>query len=155
MLIIPKEDVESLNQAPFLRRFGADKLPRGKNLAAMMGTLTFSLMGYEDVKDEIYSIQPARDYYKELLRVWPYWFFFCDLENEGLMTMTLCVLDSIVAAKRDGEAYGYVRYSPPELAAFLRSGFVGMNDICELAGMSEPQIALRSERVMAYYNGAA
>lgn len=155
LLIIPREDVESLNLAPFLRRFGTDKLPRGQRLGSMMGTLTFSMIGYEDVKDELYSIQPARDFYKELLKAWPYWFFFCDLGNEGLMTMTLCVLESIVAAKRDGEAYGYVRYSPPELAAFMRSGFVGMNAMCEQAGLSEPQIARRSEQVTGYYEGTA
>jgi len=36
MLVFPREEVEAQNVAPLLRRFAPDKLPRGRDLAAMM-----------------------------------------------------------------------------------------------------------------------
>jgi hypothetical protein len=34
-----------------------------------------------DDPQELYSIPEVRKFYQHLHRVWPYWFFFCDLRT--------------------------------------------------------------------------
>ncbi len=86
MLIFPRLEVESRNIAPLLRRFAPDKLPKGRELAAMMNTFHFAVHGYDDDPHEVYAIAAVRRYYQKLHREWPYAFYFCDLRGESLMS---------------------------------------------------------------------
>ena len=64
MLVFPCEEVEAQNVAPLLRRFAPDKLPRGRDLAAMMSTFHFAVHGYDDDPHEVYAIAAVRGYYQ-------------------------------------------------------------------------------------------
>lgn len=150
-IIIPRVDVEAGRLAPFLKRFGGDVLPEGPALREMMGSLTFSILGYESDPDELYSIQAARDYYAKLLVDWPYWLFFCELHTESLLTMTMCVMSDLQGHKVAGTANAMIRYDPTELIRFIRDQFLGMNFMCQRAGMSGEEICRRSDDVFAYY----
>ena len=139
-LIFPRPEAEAGNLAPLLRRFGPDKRPKGKNLAAMMSTFHFAVDGYDDDPHEVYAIAPARRFYQKLHREWPYAFFFCDLRGESLMMLTMCCLDNLDGTTKAGEALSQVQIDPRELLQFIMKGWAPMNEMCERAGFSERAI---------------
>lgn len=151
LLIFPREEVEAGNLAPMLRRFAPEKLPRGKELASMMGTFHFAVHGYDDDPHEIYAIEAVRRFYQKLLSEWPYAFFFCDLRSESLMMMTMCCLRNLAGRKRVGEPLAQVEIDPRELLQFIMAGWVPMNEMCERACLSERTIYNRSKDIMNYY----
>ena len=152
MLIIPREEVEAQNVAPLLRRFAPDKLPRGKELAAMMNTFHFAVHGYDDDPTEVYAIPAVRKYYQKLHREWPYAFFFCDLRGESLMMMTMCCMENLTGKKHAGAPLAQVEIDPMELLKFIMAGWAPMNEMCDRAGMSERAIYDRSKAIMNYYH---
>lgn len=152
MLIIPRVEVEAQNVAPLLRRFAPDKLPRGKELAAMMNTFHFAVHGYDDDPTEVYAIPAVRKYYQKLHREWPYAFYFCDLRGESLMMMTMCCLDNLSGKKHAGAPLAQVEIDPMELLKFIMDGWAPMNQMCEQADLSERAIYDRSKAIMNYYH---
>lgn len=150
-LIFPRPEVEAGNLAPLLRRFGPDKLPKGKELAAMMSTFHFAVDGYDDDPHEVYAIAPVRRFYQKLHREWPYAFFFCDLRGESLMMLTMCCLDNLDGTTKAGEALSQVQIDPRELLQFIMKGWAPMNEMYERAGFSERAIYERSKAIMGYY----
>lgn len=151
MLVFPRLEIEALNLTPFLRRFGASVLPKGKELAALMGQFNFMVHGYDDDPQEVYAIAEVRAFYRKLRAEWPYWLFFCDLRNEGLLMMTVCCLKELSGAKRIGEPNAQVVINPLELIQFISEGFVPMNEMFERARESEMAIYNRTKAVMEYY----
>ena len=113
MVIFSEPQVRHCKTAHFLKTFGPAALPKGPELAAMMGKFQFLVEGWNDDPQELYSIPEARKFYQHLHRVWPYWFYFCDLRTETLTMMTLCLLPNISGFKRLGEKLPYDA-PPPE-----------------------------------------
>ena len=151
VVVFPQIEIEELNLAPFLRRFGADALPRGKSLAKLMGQFHFVVHGYDEHPHEVYAIEEVRALYRKLWAAWPYWLYFCELESDGLLMMTLCCLKELTGAKRAGEPDVKVEVDPLELLRFVSDGFVPMNEMFERAGQSEAAIYLRTKCVMEYF----
>jgi hypothetical protein len=152
MLVFPREEVESLNLRPLLRRFSFHRLPVGRELAGMMDTFHFAVHGFDDDPHEVYAIESVRQYYQKLHKEWPYAFYFCDLRGESLMMLTMCCLNNLSGRKREGEPLAQVEIDPMELLQFIMAGWAPMNEICERAGLSERAIYDRSKAIMHYYN---
>jgi hypothetical protein len=152
ILIFPRLELEAGNLAPLLRRFAPEKLPKGKELAAMMSTFHFAVHGYDYDPHEVYAIAAVRTFYQKLHREWPYAFFFCDLGGESLMMLTLCCLENLSGTKRAGEVQAQVEIDPLELLRFIMKGWGPMNEMCERAGLSERAIYDRSKAIMEYYH---
>jgi hypothetical protein len=87
MMIFSGPQVRHRKTAHFLETFGPDALPDGPELAAMMGKFQFLVEDWDDDRRELYSIPEVRKCYQHFHRVWPYWFFFCDLRTETLTMM--------------------------------------------------------------------
>ena len=64
----------------------------------MMGTFQFFVEGWNDDPQELYAIPEIRKFYQHFHNAWPYWFFFCDLNTEALMMMTLCLMPTCRAS---------------------------------------------------------
>ena len=152
MLIFPRPEVEAGNLAPLLLRFSPEKLPKGKELAAMMDTFHFAVHGSDDDPHEVYAIAAVRKFYQKLHREWPYAFFFCDLRGESLMMLTMCCMENLSGRKQEGEALAQVEIDPIELLGFIMKGWGPMNEMCERAGLSERAIYDRSKAIMEYYH---
>lgn len=152
MLVFPRLEVEAMNFRPFLRRFGADRLPSGPELAALMGRFNFFVHGYDDHPDELYAIPEVRKFYRRFLEIWPYWFYFCDLRCEALLMMTLCCIDRLSGTKRDGTPLANVAIDPLDVLRFVAAGFAPMNLMFERAGASEMAIYERTRDIMAYFD---
>jgi len=151
LLCFTKPDVEAGNITPFLRRFGRDKLPRGKKLRRMMGTFSFFVDGYNSCPEELYSIQKVRDFYAKLHSHWPYWFFFVDLRGESLQIVTACLLQNVTAQKIIGEPSANVLLDPMDLVRFVSDGFPPMNQMCERANLSEGAFWQRTAEIFRFY----
>lgn len=151
MVIFGKEQVRHCKTAHFLKRFGVDALPEGAELAAMMGKFQFLVEGFDDNPLEIYSIPEVRKFYQHLHRVWPYWFYFCDLRTETLTMMTMCLLPNISGFTRLGQPKAAAQYDPMDLIHFVQKNFVPLNLMMERAGMSEMDIYNRRRDVFLHY----
>lgn len=147
-----RDRVEAGDFSHFLGSYGLDALPKGRPLAALMNAFTFVVDGYNDHPDELHSIPAVRAFYGTFHRAWPYWLYFCNLDNEGLRMMVLCCLKTLSAVKVAGSAACRVSFEPIELIRFLGADFPPMNEISERAGLSEMDIYLRSKAVFEYFD---
>lgn len=151
IVMFSKEQVRLCKTAHFLKTFGPAALPEGPELAAMMGKFQFVVDGWNDDPQEIYAIPEIRKFYQHLHHVWPYWFFFCDLNTETLTMMTMCLLPNLQGYKRLGEPNAAVEYNPMDLINFIKKNFGPLNAMMERAGMSEMDIYNRTRDVFQHF----
>jgi hypothetical protein len=151
IIVFSKEQVRHCKLAHFLKRFGTDALPDGPELAKLMGSCQFLIQGWDDDPQEIYAIPEVRNFYQHFHKVWPYWFFFCDLHTETLQMMVLCILPNIKGFKRIGEPKAAVEYDPMDLVRFIQKNFVPLNAMMERAEMSEMDIYNRTRDIFLYF----
>jgi hypothetical protein len=151
VVIFSKMQVRKRKLAHFLKQYGPAVLPEGPELAAMMGTFQFLVNGWDDDSQELYAIPEIRKFYNHFHKVWPYWFFFCDLDTETLTMMTLCLMPNLQGFKRLGEPMAAVEYDPMELIRFIQKNFAPLNTMMERAGMSEMDIYHRTRDIFLYF----
>ena len=65
ILIFPRPELEAGNLAPLLRRFAPEKLPAGRDLAAMMNTFHLAVDGFDDDPHEVYAIAAVRKWRRD------------------------------------------------------------------------------------------
>lgn len=147
-----RDRVEAGDAKDFLSRFGRYRVPAGRRLADMMNSVSLFIDGYDDDPREIYAIPSVRRFYQQLWERWPYWLFFCNLDTENLMMMVMSCLPSLDSLKMKGQEVVKVACEPLELIRFVSGGFVPMNEMCERAGMSEPEIFNRTKAVFEYFS---
>lgn len=146
-----RDGVERGDFTAFLNRFGVDLLPSDAELASMLGSLIFTVEGYDDDPREIYTIPEVRKFYAAFHRSWPYWLYFCDLNQDGLKTMVMCCMPSLTSVGRDGRNVVAVSVEPMALLRFVAGDFGPMNTMCERAGLSERAIYDRTKEVMEFF----
>ena len=146
-----RERVEAGDFSHFLKRFSPAALPAGSALAAQMDSLVCAIDGYDSHPDELHSIPAVRSFYAAFHRAWPYWLYFCNLEDESLKMMVLSCLETLSAVKIAGQPNCVVEFDPVELVRFLAADFLPMNALCERAGCSEAAIYHRSKAVFEYF----
>lgn len=143
--------VEQGDFTHFLALYDSRKLPTGKPLKAMMGRMMFCIEGYDADPREIYLIPEARQFYQTFHDAWPYWRFFCDLNQDGLRAMVFCCLSSLAEIRRDGQTVCGVESDSLELVHFIAQDLPHMNGMCERAGISEQGIFERTREVFTYF----
>ncbi len=146
-----RDKVECGDFTAFLAQFGEDRLPSGPDLAGRLGGFAFVVEGYDHDPREIYAIPEVRKFYSAFHRAWPYWLYFCDLNQDSLKTMVLCCLPSLAAVSRQGRPLVGVELDPLELLRFVAEDFGPMNRLCERAGLSERAIYDRTKEVMEFF----
>lgn len=146
-----RSKIERGDFAHFLAQFAPENLPTGRRLRLMMNSFVFCIEGYEEDDREIHSIPEVRSFYRAFHAQWPYWLYFCNLDDDTLKMMVLCCLDTFVAVKRDGQSEVSVEPDVKELLAFLSRDFVPMNLICERAGMFEDRIEQRTMAIFEHF----
>ena len=146
-----RSKVERGDFSHFLGNFALDRLPMGRRLREMMGSMVFCIEGYDDDPREVHSITEVRRFYAAFHEAWPYWLYFCTLDEDGLKTMVTSCLTSFTAIKIDGQPNVAVQSDPLELLHFIGRDFVPMNLICERAQMFEERIYARTKQVFEYF----
>ena len=146
-----RSKVERGDFGHFLGIYGLDRLPQGRRLRDMQGSMAFVIEGYDQDEREIHSIPEVRKFYRAFHQGWPYWLYFCTLEEDAMKMMVLCCLNSFTMVKIDGRADCQVHYEPTELISFLKEGFPHMNQICDRAGVFPDRVAERTRAIMQYF----
>jgi len=146
-----RSKVEQGNFSHFLSLYVPEKLPTGRRLRAMMGSMVFCIEGYDDDPREIHAIPEVRRFYSAFHQAWPYWLYFCDLGQDGLRMMVFCCLDSFAAMKVDGKPNCVVECDPTSLAQFIGQDFAPMIALCERAQIFESLIDERTQKVFDYF----
>ena len=146
-----REKVEKGDYSVFLDRFGRPQLPEGSALAKMMGGMAFMVEGYDQDPREIYGIPEVRRFYASLHAQWPYWLYFCDLNQDALKTMVMFCVPSLESVARSDRPVVGVTLNPIELLRFVANDFNPMNQMCDRAGLSERAIYDRSKAVMEFF----
>ena len=136
----------------FLNLYAPDKLPTGRRLREMMNAFVFCVDGYDLDPREIHTIQEVRRFYAAFHEAWPYWLYFCNLDQDSLKTMVAACLSTFTAIKVDGQPTISVQCDPLELLHFISRDFAPMNLICERAEMFERGIYDRSKAVFGCFN---
>lgn len=146
-----RSKVERLDFTHFLSLHAPDKLPNGRRLREMMGSMVMCIEGYDDDPRENHTIPEVRRFYAVFHEAWPYWLYFCNLDQDALKMMVFCCLDSFTAFKVDGHSQSAVQCEPMDVALFVSKDFSPMNMMCARAGMFESLIKQRTEEVFAYF----
>ena len=136
----------------FLARFGPGELPRGEALARREGTMSFFIGGYDSDPRELYEIPEVRRFYSRFFDLWPYWLYFCALDNDGLAMMVSCRVANLASFRVSGAASVGVHLGLDDLAQFLSEAFPPMNRMFGRAGLPEERVAARTGAVMEYFN---
>jgi hypothetical protein len=74
-----KRNVEQGFFSHFLSFYAIDKLPTGRRLGDMMGSMVLCVDGYDQDEREIHSIPEVRRFFSAFHAAWPYWLYFCSL----------------------------------------------------------------------------
>ena len=146
-----RSKVERGDFGHFLGRFAFDKLPTGRGLRGLMNNVVFCLDGYDSDPREIHAIPEVRRFYAAFHSAWPYWLYFCNLEQDGLKAMVAACLSTFTAIKVDGQPNVGVQCDPMELVCFIGRDFAHMNLNCEWAGMFEDRIEQRTRAIFEYF----
>ena len=146
-----REKVECGDFSHFLDLYGVAKLPQGLLLKQFLGRMIFCIEGYDVDPREIYLIDEVRWFYGAFHDAWPYWLYFCDLNQDSLKTTVLSCLQTFTAFKVDGRADCVVEYDVFELVQFIAHDLPFMNGMCERAGMTEQAIFERIREIFLYF----
>ena len=103
-----RQKVERRDFTHFLDFYALEKLPTNRRLRDLMNRFVFCIEGWDDDQREIHTIQEIRRFYSAFHEAWPYWFYFCNLENDTLRAITMCCLTSHCAI---GSFAGVARFA--------------------------------------------
>ena len=135
----------------FLSLYALDALPTGRRLRDMMGCMVFCIQGYDDDPRELNSIPEVRQFYTAFHAAWPYWLYFCTLEEDTLKVMVTSCLQNLTAVTIDGLPNIGVQPDKLEFLHFIGRDFLPMNLLCDRAGMFERGIWERTKHVFEYF----
>jgi hypothetical protein len=146
-----RQQVECGDFKHFLSLYGFEKLPANGRLRELMNRFVFGVDGWDADPREIHTIPEIRRFYSAFHEAWPYWLYFCSVENDTLKAMTMCCLPTVKTMQVEGQVEIAVTCNPIDLVNFLTQDFPPMNLMCERAGMFEDQIYDRTKALTEYF----
>jgi hypothetical protein len=146
-----RSKVERGDFGHFLSLYAPDKLPTGRRLREMMDRMVFCIDGYDHDPREIHSIPEVRRFYAAFHDAWPYWLYFCNLDEEMLKAMVFCCLPSLAEIKVDGQDKVAITVDPLEVLNFVSENLGPMNEMCDRGEMFEGLVYDRTKAVFEYF----
>ena len=119
----------------------------------MMDSMVLVVDGWNNDPREVHMIPEVRQLYRQFRVAWPHWFYFCNLDQDGVKPMGFSCVDRITAIK-DDDAPERVVTNPDdkfEFVGFLAQNLATMNIICERAKMFDTLVYDRSKAVFEYF----
>jgi hypothetical protein len=146
-----REEIEACDFSRFIKTWPLHQLPRDVSLKECLNQFGFCVCGYESDPRELIETPEVREFFRQFNRVWPFWFFACDLGRRDLYIMTICCLPKLSVIRRRSAVVFQVDYDPNDLRKFVLDGFRGMNFLYARAGMGSSEISERSLRIIEYF----
>lgn len=148
--IISREEIASGDTSRFLAEFG---MPAGQRRRPRypMGSVMFSVNGYDHSPDELYSIPEVRAFFRKVHRQWPCWLYYSETISDCLRIIAFCVIDSIAARKIAGLPMARVSYSVKDIVRFLNEGLEPLSMLTLAAGLDDQAYLDRFQAVMDYF----
>lgn len=141
LFIIDRDEIEQCNTTRIRAFF--DHLRSTKELAyGCMGTIEFSISGYDEDPRELFEIKEVTNFYKNLNTKIPEMLFF--LRSKGkchtLPVIAACVSNAVIHGERAtlGDKHKVVFETKP-IAEYLHSLWPGMNELTDWLDMSRDE----------------
>ena len=116
------------------------------NIKYFREKVDISFEGYNKTRDELWEIPAVRNYVIELDSNFPFWLYFLSRNGGGLYVIIKCFLLPFLVPDADKEING------EKLQDYLENrGFLAMNQLCDLAGISEEENIEMTNRVLKYF----
>lgn len=111
-----------------------------QRLESLMGSVTFSVSGYDDDPRELFQIPEVRDFYQSLHRTWPCWLFFAETLSPSLLIVALCNLPTIQSKFVAGEGELSVQFNPLQMSQFMAEGLAVFWELGHKALLDDEQL---------------
>lgn len=116
------------------------------NIKYFREKVDISFDGYNKTRNELWEIPAVRNYVIELDSKFPFWLYFLSRNGGGLYVIIKCFLLPFLTPAADKEING------KKLQNYLeKRGFLAMNHLCDLAGISEEENIEMTNRVLKYF----
>ncbi|HEY8899238.1 MAG TPA: hypothetical protein VIM61_02335 [Chthoniobacterales bacterium] len=132
---IPRKVIEALDIELFLNQFAPANLPRGRELADLMGGVEVMPLGYPDDAGAFYEIPEVRKFFQELHAAWPYWLFFGQTETQTLRFTAACLFDNVTTVRQADRQRFQVVIQAQELGRFLDDCSLPFVELCTRANV--------------------
>lgn len=105
-----------------------------------------SFDGYNNTRDQLWEIPDVRNYVIHLDSKFPFWLYFLSRNGVGLYVIIKCFLLPFLTPAADKEMNG------EKLKNYLeKRGFLAMNHLCNVAGISEEENVKMTNRFLNYF----
>ncbi len=105
-----------------------------------------SFDGYNNTRDELWEIPDVRNYIIQLDSKFPFWLYFLSRNGGGLYVIIKCFLLPFLTPAADKKVNG------EKLQNYLEErGFLAMNHLCDVAGVSEEENVKMTNRFLNYF----
>jgi len=144
VVVVSREEVETgytSSALTVLRRL----IESPETARSFFERVEITFYGYDDDPRELFEIDEVRSFVRKLDDEFPFWLFFLSKRHLGLQCLMLCMLPPFLTDE------GRLETFPERISQFLtKRWFPAMNQVCEYAGFSEPQIEELTDRVVNY-----
>ena len=146
-----RERIEAMDSSHFLATFDINKLPT-QEARHLFGRVHFMLGGYDCHPDELYVIPEVRRFTRQLHEQWPYWLYFCSLDDQSLKAFYVSLLDSVECIRLGDSGICHARFNIGELVEFLVADLTNADALCLRYGVKEGPRLQRATDVLRYFN---
>lgn len=135
---ISRRHVERGDASSALDKLSTVLLLRDEELACLMGTVRFEVVGYG--RRLVFDEPEVRRFFQILHGKWPYWLFFCDLNHESFINVIACMLPSVQTIRRRGCRSVNLTLQTSEVLAFFKECVSPFDRLCRRAGLQDETI---------------
>lgn len=148
--VFSREEIEAGDTSRFLRDFLPPLEVEPSALLTAMGKVMFSVAGYDEHHEEVFSIPEVRSFFQKIHRQWPCWLFYSELASPGLTAIIYSILPWLSVQKSSGSPRVTIAHKPEDLGNFLKDCAGPLERLSDLAGLSDAQVEERTDQIIAY-----
>jgi len=144
-IVVSRYEIETVNLST-IQNILINLLTDRSTMLSFFERVELGVSGYENDPRELWNIPEVKNYFKQLDEKFPYWFFFLSKQGHGLKLIAFCCIDLIQITNKQ------VWLEPATMEIFYQSHFSAMNQVCEIAGVSDEENEKLTERVFNYFS---
>ena len=146
-----RQSVERKDFTSFFSHWWPTDRPEGDVLRSAFDSFVFYVTGYDDDPRELFAIPEVRAFFREFNDRWPFWLFACSLDQQTLLTMTFCCLETLEITTLQGGQSFRADFDTAEMRQFLEKEFQKLEALCWRAGMSAEEAIQRRQQALEYF----